>query len=241
MYYLFMLINPIITEVSSIDKRKLCKLSLNHEVLGKLEVKTYLQGESSDMFNIDVVNSDKLLIGREILGIEDRKKGIFGFNINVERKYRNNFVGELLRLVSIIELFENNKEEIEIASKPSAIYFHSKYKFEPDIRMFSSRDNALMSCIKNECSDMVKERAEAITIMEKIKQLKTPEENRNFCKIVNEFIKKYITKVLSLSKERQVFYPFDYGFNMKLLKTSILENAKFFNEMYRKHGINYKI
>lgn len=236
-----MLVNPIITEVSSKDKRKLCNFSLNHETLGEIEVRTCLKDKYLDTFSIDILSSDKKVIGSEIIGIEDNKRGIFGFNIEIERPFRKNFLGELLRLVSVIEMLENGKDEIEIASKPSAIYFHSKYKFEPSIKMFSIRDEALLSCIKNQCNDMQQEREEAVSIMAGIKGLRTIEEERNYCKIVSSFIKRYINKVLALPKERQVFYPFDYGFNMKLLKTTVQNNAKFFNELYKKHGINYRI
>ena len=236
-----MLINPIITEVSSKDKTKICNYNLNHEKLGELEIKTYSIEDNSEMFNIEVLDNDKFVIGREILEIDDKKSGIFGFNIEVDRQFRKNSLGEIMRLVSIIEMLENGKNEIEIVSMPSAIYFHSKYKFEPNIKMFSVRDEALLSCIKNQCKDMHQEQEEAVNLMTEIKGLRTAEEERNYCKIVSSFIKRYINKVLALPKERQVFYPFDYGFNMKLLKTTVQNNAKFINELYKKHGINYRI
>ena len=46
---------------------------------------------------------------------------------------------------------------------------------------------------------------------------------------------------MALPKEKLAFYPFDYGFNMKLTKENVIKNMDFFNNLFKKHGINYKI
>ena len=235
-----MLVNPIITQVSSTDKRKLCNLSLNHNELGRIDVMTCPKIENPNVLKIQLKNN-KESIGQEIIELTDNKKSMFGFDIAVSKNHQKKSVGELLRLVSIMEMFENNKNEIEIYSKPNAIYFHSKYKFEPHINSFFNRDNSLISCIENRCNEMRSEQEEAVKLLEKIRTLTEVEDKRNYCKIVGSFIKRYIEKVLTLPKEQQIFYPFDYGFNMKLTKENVLKNMEFFNKLFKKHGINYKI
>ena len=103
-----------------------------------------------------------------------------GQYIEVLPEYRqhNYFFGELLRLASIIELLENKLKQIEIYSKNTAVYFHSKYKFKPAIKNFNERDKVLESIIENEMNGYEDLRLRAKVLQNLIKDTDIPENQR---------------------------------------------------------------
>ena len=87
-------------------------------------------------------------------------------------------------------MFENKINKLKIYSKDTAIYFHSKYKFEPSITSFKDRDEALKSIINNPQKGMEKFIQSARQLLEKIKQHEEPELQREAIKEANEIKKR---------------------------------------------------
>ncbi len=181
-------------------------------------------------------------LGYEILSLDkNRKKGL-GASLEVEKEYRqkNNRFGEILRLSSIIGILENDISEFEIHSKPGAIYFHSKYKFEPQITEFQQRDDALQSIINNSKIGFDYYKKEAENLQEKICFYTDDETQRRLCIDTSALVGDYIQKVSETEKE-YLNHPFSTGLRMILKKDKIIENKEFFNDLFAKHVINYKI
>ena len=82
------------------------------------------------MFVTKLIDSDGNTLGSEIFGLSG-KSDMFDYNIEVNNPHRGKGFGELLCLTNIIEMIENKINLIRLYSKNTAIYFHSKYKFEP--------------------------------------------------------------------------------------------------------------
>ena len=166
-----------------------------------------------------------------------------GAMIYVEPEYRQkNFrFGEILRLSSIMMMIENKIKEFEIFSKNTAIFFHNKYKFEPSIMTFSERSHALNDIIENcknkvEYEDIYKEASK----LQKRELIETsPASQRELRTEVNNLLKLYMKRVAK--KKDYNSHPFRFGMRMTLTEENIKENKDFFNELYKKHGIDYKI
>lgn len=214
------------------DSRKIFEpIKLHNEKIGDIFVKiNHRQGHNN--FQIDVENKLGKNLGYEVISIDnDKCKKIEGFNIKVEDEYqRKNFrLGELLRLASIMEMMENNSSHIKIYSKNTAIYFHAKYKFEPLMNDINERKHALDSISKDKSQKFLDLVEKAKTISKKLSRQETKD-------LVNE----YIARALKNEKPEK-FHKFEKGMTMILTREQVLKNKEFFNKLYERHGINYKI
>ena len=229
---------PLIENFSPNDCRKLFSLQLPNTSIGKLDIKMKEYSLPRDMFVTELIDSNGNKLGSDIFGLSG-EKDIFNYNIEIENPYKGKGLGELLRLTTIIEMIENKVEQIRLYSKNTAIYFHTKYKFEPNIKSFSHRNEALKNISNNKILKPFAQKASEI--LEKIEKTdmfdydKQCEHSRQ----ANSLIKQYIQEVLQSKKQKEL--PFDIGFDMKLTKESILKNLDFFNNLFKKHGIDYQI
>ena len=223
------------------DSRKLCNMTMAHKIFGDITTSTTKNSGGLNAFITEIKNKFGKSLGFEVFSLEGQNKNIFGFNIFINMDYRqkNLRLGELLRLSSIIEMFENKVPEINIYSKDTAIYFHSKYKFKPDLKVFSDRNNAL-NTISNDTSkgfETFREKAKEI-----IRKIHDNQENaeiqRQICVDCNSFVHDYIQKAML---DGYKHHRFNYGMNMTLTADDVIANREFFNELYQKHGIDYKI
>ena len=137
-------------------------------------------------------------------------------------------------------ILENKIEKFKICSKDTAIYFHSKYKFKPAIKNFEERDKALISIIKN-CKNKHSEiKDEAEKILKDTKTNCNAENQRELCVKTNVLLNKYLQLVMN-KKDDYLSHPINTTIDMVLTKDSILENKDFFNNLFQKHNIDYKI
>lgn len=221
---------------------KKCNLESSNKLLGDLKLVTNEYGKYNEFFRTQILDKNENVLGEEIFALENSGKNLFGFDIVVNKELRKigARLGELLRLSSIIEMLENNIPFLDIMSKGSAVYFHSKYKFEPEIRSFDQLRYALNSIIehsKDKYEDFAPEAKKLYEIIDKDENILNLMDAR---KKANELIKKYITKVMN-EKADYKDHSFVLGFNMRLNKDSIIENKDFFNKLFENHGIDYKI
>ena len=209
------------------------------------EIFTTSERSLSSPRNITTFLKNKLgkILGSEDFNLETENGKATGLMISVEPEYRQKDyrLGEILRLASIMMLLENKIKEFEIFSKNTAIFFHSKYKFEPSIMTFSERSHALNDIIENcknkvEYEDIYKEASK----LQKRELIETsPASQRELRTEVNNLLKLYIKRVAK--KKDYNSHPFRFGMRMTLTEENIKENKDFFNELYKKHGIDYKI
>lgn len=242
-----MLVKPKIFDVAVNDTRKLCSFPIKNKLLGELDLSSKVSSENElNKIFIEIKNKlGKILADEEILLTNDNTpmEGLF---ITVNPDYRSttkrNFrFGEILRLASIIEMLENGKNLFKIYSKNSAVYFHSKYKFEPNMNTVSDANRVLESIVKNKKQGLQEYSLEAERILSFNRPNMSYEERKAYCKVVNELTKEYIKKVQSLGKDAYKEYPFDFGMDMVLTKDTLIRKRAVFNDLFKKHNIDYTI
>lgn len=227
------------------DGRKLFEqFKLNKGAIGDVfvNITKYHRGENN--FIIEVKNAFNKKLGHELLSLENNKtKDITGFDIKVEDEYRRKSfrIGELLRLGSIMEMMENKSSHIKITSKNTAVYFHGKYKFEPDITAFNERDCVLKSIIKDTSPNFEDFNTRAQKLLQEAVETKDNAPNqRDLCTRTNALVKEYIERAL-LEEKPEKKHPFNYGFNMILRSKTVEQFKDFFNKIFENQGIDYKI
>lgn len=228
------------------DERKIFEtFSVNKDSIGDVfvNISKHFHGEENLM--IEVKNRLGKLLGHELMSLEkDKNKKIFGFIMEVEEDYRRKKsfrIGELLRLASIMEMVENKSPHIRIYSKETAVYFHTKYKFEPNITAFTERDLALQTIMKDQ-SPQFKDLSEKAEIIfdEALDAIGNGEKQRDLCKKTNILLKEYLERAIK-DKEPEKKHPFFNGFDMILKKETIDKYKVFFNKLFEQQGIDYKI
>lgn len=220
----------------------LCNLSCLNSTAGELTVKNTRQ-RGYNKFLAELKNNDGEKLGSDLFGIYPEDKKIFDFNMEIKPQYRqkNLFFGELLKIKGIIEMLENKFKTIELTSKETAVYFHSKFLFEPNIKSFTQRDYALKTIANNRQSGFEEFSNRAELIQESIRNREDNETKRNLCKITTDLVQEYINKVLSSGKDNYKNHLFEFPIDMVLTKEKVEQNSTFFNNLFKKHGIDYNI
>lgn len=236
------MIKPVISSLNTISTRKICSLDIETPLLKNLRARVSNRNNDGHEFITEIKTHLNKTLGFETFSMFENSPTITGLYIQVEPEYRSQYhLGELLRLISIIELMENQVKNLKIFSKDSAVFFHAKYKFMPDITQFSERNTALNDIIKNNSPKTKTETLQAVELLKRIAASNSAEEQRKMCKQANEIINSYIKKVFSGNDKEYKKHPFTFGMNMILTRDKIIENKDFFNELFAKHNIDYKI
>ncbi len=218
------------------------KIKIVKKELGEICFETLKNIKRSNEYLILLKNNVNKILGKELLFLENNSPNAAGLYIETTPEYRQKGVGigEMLRLSSIILILKNRIQEFEIFSKPEAIYFHNKYKFTPAIKNFLERDYALKSIIKNCAKKNPDFKTEAEILLKKGLNNKNPEVQRNLCIQTNELLKKYLETISQIKNEYKA-HPFDFGMRMILHTEDIFKNQDFFNNLFKKHKIDYQI
>lgn len=156
-----------------------------------------------------------------------------GMNMQTDLSHRKQGLGELLRLVSIIEMKENNLSRNIIHSLPAVVKFHYKYGFRPDITGDERSVAVLNDIVGRSDDEFLINKAKAL-INEIRKQGYISETQ---CAQSNDIINRYINK-MGISGTSPIF---DNGFELILTDKFINENSSFYNNLFAKHGIDYKV
>lgn len=240
------MIKPCSNNSTQIFVDKIPQIRVQNNYLGELFTESRRSTVDRALITTELKNRLHKVLGEEIYSLDTNTNTACGLLIQTGKEYRQkscyNF-GEILRLSSIMAFLENKIKSFEIFSKNSAIYFHSKYKFEPAIKSFSGRDSALRSIIMNSYKNGNEYNQISIEAQKLLKTAESEPEaakQREFCIQANALIKKYIQQVLATENEYKN-HPFDIGMRMLLTEKNILENKNFFNDLFKKHRINYTI
>lgn len=142
-------------------------------------------------------------------------------------------LGELLRLASIIEMKENGIEKIVMESVPSAMPFHIKYKLTPNITEPKDLLKALKK-ISSSTHSVGTFPKEAKNILDDIAKNGF---SLKYFKEVNSLIAKYIRGNAGRWAETKI----NMQMPMCLTQNDVNKYASFYNKLFEKHGIDYRI
>lgn len=215
--------------------------SIENSKLGKLKV--VIDKDRDDFDEIRILNHsgktlayDNFVISLPTSRIED-----FFMRVNHDLCQTGARLGETLRLASIIELIGNNLDKIKLYSKDTAVLFHSKYGFEPKIKSFDERNMLLKKLSKLNSPEYKDLNEQAKDLIKRIDlDAIYPEKQRMYCVEASFLGKDYIEKLLKNGTQGDST-PFLYGMNMELTRNKIIRNKEFYNDLYKKHGIDFQI
>lgn len=197
-------------------------------------------------FDIYIKNNWGSEMGREELLFNFHDRYIFGSDMQVEEAYKQAYkVGETLRLASIMEMLINNLEKIKIFSTNSAVMFHAKYGFKPNITKFDERNHSLEILLKTKEPDTEALQKQAKELSDRLDQrnldVNNPE-SVDLYKRCNEITCKFIQQILKNGKNVMPNkQPFNNGMDMVLTKEDIIINKNVYNQLYQNHEIDFQI
>lgn len=248
---------PTIYDYKPLDTRKLCSFVVPENKVGKLKFDV-IEDPRAQGYQFISQLKDKTgdILGHEHFVMFDDSDHIVGLYIATKQELRKKGtgIGEILRLGSVIEMLENGIKKLDIVSKESAVFFHSKYKFEPAVTIFDER-NRLLKCVAQDSAfeDLSKE---AQNLLNKIANTHSGKEQRALSEEANKLLGAYTKQVLaeknqaiSATPEKaeeitaNMYKKHSLGWTMQMTLTDekIHENKEFFNNLFQKHGIDYSI
>lgn len=198
------------------------------------------------MPNLGLGNSETLITNRWFNLLGNHNYDMFpsmgtleGFTMDVYKKHQHNGLGEILRLTSIIEMKENGLEEIKLFSLPKALLFHLKYGFKPVLVNFDKIENFRL---KNILKGIVADSRTAGSLNKTASEILADINNsggvtKNHCIQVTELIIKYA----EMNRHRWTKTPLTTQIPLVMTNKEINENAGFFNNLFQKHGLDYRI
>lgn len=248
---------PVIYEYKPLDTRKLCSFIVPENKMGKLKFDIIEDSDAEGYkFLSELKDEFGEVLGHEHFAMFENSDHISGLYIATkpELRKKGTGIGEILRLGSIIEMMENGIKKLDIVSKDSAIFFHSKYKFEPTVTIFDER-NRLLKCVASDTAfeDLSKE---AQKLLVKIENTHSGKEQRALSKDANQLLTAYTKQVLAeknkavlanpqnaseISAEVLKKHSMNWTMQMTLTDEKIFENREFFNGLFQKHGIDYSV
>ena len=215
---------------SLFSRVKLCSFEVPHEDLGQIRVST--KRTKKGKYLIEVGTEKISGITKESFCMGNNE--IYGVNIKTNENYRGQRLGEITRLASIITMIKNGLNEISLFSVDKAIQFHSKYKFEPNITEPHSAIIALKN-IQSARNKVFEEKAKQI-----LAQHKNTGDKNALLEATNELVTEFISEIkptLGIGGDRYKFW----GLDMRLTRDNVLKHKEFFNALFEKHNIDYRI
>ena len=219
------------------------QFKFKNELLGDMFVEGSHTGQFTNYFETVIKNRFGKTFGRELFSIAPENGDMIGYDIKINPEYRqkNHRFGEILRLFSVMEILANNSSGIKIVSKDTAIYFHSKYKFIPDFNEFSKRDSILHDIISDKSPEFSPLSDEAQDMLSKINSAgDNLELQRELTSKTNDLARRYIEFALE-KPDPQKNHPLNSCIDMILTRENVIKNKEFFNSLFEKHGIDFRI
>ena len=182
------------------------------------------------------MNKRGKIIGSHTYKLHKLTSTLDGGCIETMSDYRDKGIGEIMRLVSIMQMDANNLNKTDIWSKPQAVLFHFKYGLRPNFSENEDIEQVLSFISSNENS--VKGFADkAKILLETVKNQDCLSYNKNLIAEINKFVTYYIQQ----NKQRWYLAKFAEDIPMTLNYPSIKRSACFYNNLFKKHGIDYKV
>ncbi|MCI1273084.1 MAG: hypothetical protein LKG27_01465 [Clostridiaceae bacterium] len=215
--------------------------NLQNPKLGQIKISIDKDSDDFDEIHIMSKSGKSLAYDTFIMGLSNKLMEDFFMRVNHNLCQSGARLGEILRLTSIMELMKNNLDKIKLYSKDTAVIFHSKYGFEPKIKSFDERNQLIkkIRSLENPEYRPLKEKAEDLAHQIELDSL-YPEKQRQYCVDASLLGKEYIENLLQNGTQGDST-PFLYGMSMELTKDKILKNKEFYNNLYKKHGIDFEL
>lgn len=234
-------VKPLIRLYKPDETRKLCSFEVPFNKAGQLSINVDEDPDNEYSFIIKLRNKMGKLLGFERYTHFNNTDYMTGLLIHVIPEYRrkNYFFGEILRLASIIQMLENNIKTFSIKSKDTAIYFHAKYKFQPSVISFHDRNNLLNTITEDTSGDFKDLALKGKELAEKINSESSSMKQRILSKEANKLFSQYIDR--AIAENNVDLHRFHWLMDMTLEQKNVLKNKDYFNNLFAKHNIDYKI
>lgn len=219
-----------VKRTSLFNKIKNCSFIVEHPTLKELSISTN-HSFNKDTYETNIINNG-IKLAKETFNINKKLKTLYGKFISTQEHYRNKNLGEILRLSSIITMLENNLEKIKISSFLETIPFHAKYKFKPDVK----NPYEALCIIRHIANSKNKELTrEAATVLKKQDNISAHE----ICNLAENLLKRFTKDITPRKVARNRIHV--NIVDMTLTKDDVIKNKDFFNSLFKKHNIEYKI
>lgn len=188
--------------------------------------------------NIETRITDKYKneFGAYYYTIAPNSKNIENGYIQTKINQRRKGFGELMRLASLIEFKENNLKTIDIDAFPEGLPFHLKYKFKPNITKKSDGIRILEEINrKNAIAIYDKKKFKKLFLLISQEKSKTISEENQIS--LNKFVENYVKQNLHQWRKAKTVTEIP----MILTDKMVRQFADFYNKLFKKHGIDYKI
>lgn len=189
--------------------------------------------------------------------LSNMAKNRFGINLDkktlenglmsvTNEKNKGKGLGVVMHLNNVINLLENDLERIELKALPIAVLFHGKMKFEPNLYDYESILETMLAISQKDCTkfpDLKQVVEDAGNYFDEAFESRGLKHTKEKIKEANSIVIRYI-EIMSTKKlepQDKVDYAFKNVLDMYLTKEKILENKDFFNALFKKFNIDYKI
>lgn len=213
------------------DSRKLCSFEVEHPKYKQLNITT--TKKNCKKYSISVSTPNKPDISKEDFCIFPNE--MYGVNIKTHADYRRQSLGELSRITSIMTMLKNNLNRIKIYSLGDAVIFHHKYKFEPNI---TERADAIRILYNMRTSGFREYYDDINKVM--IKSTPPDMDYTVFCQETNELVQRFLDDIITNKRYNNRTFE-HWNLDMVLTKEKIMQNKEFFNNILKKHHIEYSI
>lgn len=218
---------------SFFDSNKLCSFDVEHPKYNQINVTT--SKEKHKKYTISVGTTDRPRLSKEDFYIYPKHQELYGTNIKTHANYRRQSLGEISRVASIITMLENKLNRIKIFSLGDALVFHHKYKFEPNITERSDAIRILRQIMQSKFKEYY-DAAQMILV----KSTNLDQDYSELCTKTNELTKQFLDDIITNKRyDNRTFE--HWNLDMVLTKENILNNKDFFNNIFKKHHIEYCI
>lgn len=191
-----------------------------------------------EKFHLELDNDDFENIGSSEIELKNNKT-LYNHNIDVIKKsLRHSGTGSIMHLGHIITMLENGMDKIELYSLGEAVHFHSKFKFEPAIKDIQSLSDFLQLDILPKADDKRFNR-----LAKKVINWNSNRDTslQDKLKKGNQILYEYLQIINQQKLNRLRKYQISPGFNMVLTREKVIENKDFYNNLFKKYGIDYEI
>ncbi len=183
-------------------------------------------------YRIEFKNKKRGLTAQENIGLYPWTDYLF-IN-NMDSFYERCGLGTCMHLINIIEMLENNINTIHLNALPTAASFHAKFGFYPDGKWnegLSENIKELWLYAGDEFDDLAS----------KAKILLNSNNSDTLSDEGNKLLYKYLRRANKiLSKEEQMNL-LRNSIHMKLTKETVLKNKDYYNSLFKKYNIDYRI
>ncbi len=194
--------------------------------------------------NINKIDNDKLniTINDEDIFDQSSKEEIQIYNnrlivnnMATKNSFQEKGLGTILHLANIIEMLENNLGSVNLFATATALPFHAKFGFYPDEMWEEGLYNNIVKLAKqkNPLYNNYSKRA-AVLLARDIPLTEK-------AAIGNKIMYDYLQTILSQKNKLELLDEFEYGSDMVLDKNMIIANKNYYNNLLKKHCIDYEI